>query len=99
MSSQSFWKCINQFLNDPFINPGKIVTDFSKVVNYLNADECGFNKILLMNKTIDRSFAGKYYGNIFKDINENEISIPNKKINKIVLNLPSKEAINILENY
>ena len=26
-------KCINKFLNDPFINPGKIVTDFSKVVN------------------------------------------------------------------
>ena len=92
-------KCINKFLNDPFINPGKIVKDFSKVVNYLNADECGFNKILLMNKTIDRSFAGKYYGNIFKDINENEISIPNKKINKIVLNLPSKEAINVFKNF
>ena len=92
-------KCINKFLNDSFINPGKIVTDFSNVVNYLNADECGFNKILLMNKTIDRAFAGKYYGNIFKDINKNEISIPNKKIKKIVLNLPSKEAINIFKNF
>jgi len=36
----------NKFFNDPFINPGKIVTDFSKVVNYLNIDECGFNNIL-----------------------------------------------------
>ena len=62
-------------------------------------DECGFNNILRMNKSIDSSFAGKYYGNIFKDINESEISIPNKKINKIVLNLPSKETINIFKNF
>jgi len=86
-------------LNDPFINPGKIVTDFSKVVNYLNLDNCGFNNILKMSKTIDSSFTGKNYGNIFKDINESQIIIPNEIINKIVLNLPSKETINNFKNF
>jgi len=51
-----FWdeepKTNNIFFNDPFLNPGKIVTDFSKVVNYLNIDECEFNNILKINPSI-----------------------------------------------
>ena len=89
----------NKFVNDPFLNPGKIVTDFSKVVNYLNSDECGFNNILKMKKTIDSSFTGKNYGNIFKGIKESQIIIPYKKIDKIILNLPSKEAIDKYKNF
>ena len=89
----------NKFLNDPFLNPGKVVTDFSKVVNYLNIDECGFNNILKMNKTIDSSFTGKNYGNIFKGIKESQIVIPKKMIDKIILNLPSKEAIDKFKNF
>ena len=89
----------NKFFNDPFINPGKIVTDFSKVVNYLNIDECGFNNILKMNKTIDSSYAGEKYGNIFKEINEDQIIIPSKMIDKIILNLPSKEKIDEFKNF
>jgi hypothetical protein len=89
----------NKFFNDPFINPGKIVTDFSKVINYLNIDECGFNNILKMNKTIDSSFAGEKYGNIFKEINEDQIIIPSKMIDKIILNLRSKEKIDEFKNF
>ena len=89
----------NKYFNDPFINPGKIVTDFSKVINYLNIDECGFNNILKMNKTIDSSFAGEKYGNIFKEINEDQIIIPSKMIDKIILNLPSKEKIDEFKNF
>ena len=98
-----FWdeepKTNNIFFNDPFLNPGKIVTDFSKVVNYLNIDECEFNNILKMNKSIDGSYTGNNYGNIFKEINKSQISIPSKMISEIVLNLPSKEAINIFKNF
>ena len=89
----------NKFLNDPFLNPGKIVTDFSKVVNYLNIDECGFNNILKLNKTIDSSFTGKNYGNIFKGIKESQTIIPSKMIDKIILNLPSKEAIDKFKDF
>jgi hypothetical protein len=89
----------SKYLNDPFLNPGKVVTDFSKVVNYLNIDECGFNNILKMNKTIDSSFTGKNYGNIFKGIKESQIVIPKKMIDKIILNLPSKEAIDKFKNF
>ena len=92
-------KTNNIFFNDPFLNPGKIVTDFSKVVNYLNIDECEFNNILKMNKSIDSSYTGNNYGNIFKEINKSQISIPSKMISEIVLNLPSKEAINIFKNF
>ena len=87
------------FFNDPFINPGKIATDFSKVVEYLNTDESGFNNILKMNKSIDNSFAGNSYGNIFKGINESQITIPNKMIPNIINNLPSKEDINQFKNF
>ena len=87
------------FFNDPFINPGKITTDFSKVVEYLNTDESGFNNILKMNKSIDNSFAGNNYGNIFKGINESQITLPNKMIPNIINNLPSKEDINQFKNF
>ena len=43
-----------------------------------------------MNKTIDSSYTGEKYGNIFKEINEDQIIIPSKMIDKIILNLPSK---------
>jgi len=89
----------NEFFNDPFIIPGKIFSDFSKVVNYLNTDECGFGNILKMTKTIDSSFAGNSYGNIFKEINEDQVVIPRKMINKIILNLPSEEEIEKFKNF
>ena len=92
-------KCKHLFFNDPFINPGKIVTDFSKVVDYLNTDETGFNNILKMNKSIDNSFAGNNYGNIFKKISESQIIIPNKMIQNIINDLPSKEDINQFKNF
>ena len=90
-------KIKNIYFNDPFINPGKIVTDFSKVVYYLNADENGFNNILKMNKSIDSSFAGKDY--VFKEINESQIINPNIMIQTIINNLPSKESINQFKNF
>ena len=89
----------NKFLNDPFLNPGKVVTDFSKVVNYLNLDECGFNNILKMKKTIVSSFTRKNYGNIFKEINGRQIINPKTMINKIILNLPSKEKIDLFKTF
>jgi len=92
-------KTNNIFFNDPFLNPGKIVTGFSKVVNYLNIDECEFNNILKMNKSIDSSYTGNNYGNIFKEINKSQISIPSKMIREIVSNLPLKEDINIFKNF
>jgi len=92
-------KSKNEFFNDPFIIPGKIFSDFSKVVNYLNTDECGFGNILKMTKTIDSSFAGNSYGNIFKEINEDQVVIPRKMINKIILNLPSEEEIEKFKNF
>ena len=41
----------NNFFNDPFLNPGGVVTNFSKVVDYLNVEECGFKNILKMKKS------------------------------------------------
>ena len=52
-----------------------------------------------MKKTIDSSFTGKNYGHIFKGIKESQIIIPNKMIEEIILNLPSKEAIDKLKNF
>ena len=46
------------FINDSFLNPGGVVSDFSKVVEYLNKDETGFENILKMKNTIDKS---KYF--------------------------------------
>ena len=92
-------KIKNGCMNNPFLNPGKVVTDFSKVVEYLNKDEFGFNNILRLNKTIDRSFTGEKYGYIFKEINENQIDIPMKIIEKIILNLPNKNSINEFKNF
>ena len=89
----------NKYINDSFFNPGKIVTDFSKVVAYLNTDECGFKDILKLKATIDRSFAGNNYGNIFKQINEKQIDIPINTINKIISHLPSKESISVFKNF
>ena len=52
-----------------------------------------------MNKTIDSSYTGEKYGNIFKEINEDQIIIPSKMIDKIILNLPSKEKIDEFKNF
>lgn len=92
-------KLKNKYINDLFFNPGKIVTDFSKVVDYLNMDECEFNKILKFKKTIDSSFAGNSYGNIFKEINEKQIVNPLTMINKITCNLPNQESISKFKNF
>ena len=88
-----------KYFNDPFLNPGKIVTNFAKVVEYLNADECGFKNILKMEKTIDTSFSGVNYGNIFKAINERQIHEPYEIINKIIYNLPSRDSIEKFKNF
>ena len=92
-------KTKNKYYNDPFFNPGKIVTDFSKVVEYLNIDECGFKDILKLNNTIDNSFKGKYYGSIFKQINGKQIDIPINTINKIISHLPSEESISVFKKF
>ena len=89
----------NEFINNPFLNPGKVVTDFSKVVAYLNTDECGFNNILSLNETINRSFAGTTYGNIFKNVNKNKIEIPLKIIKQIISNLPNKDSITEFQKF
>ena len=88
-----------QYFNDPFLNPGKIVTDFAKVVDYLNADECGFKNILKMKKTIDTSYTGQNYGNIFKVINTQNIHNPSEIITKIISDLPSKDSIEKFKNF
>ena len=88
-----------QYFNDPFLNPGKIVTDFAKVVDYLNADECGFKNILKMKKTIDTSYTGQNYGNIFKVINGKNIHKPSEIISKIISDLPSKDSIEKFKNF
>ena len=87
------------FHNDPFLNPGGIAINFAKIVNYLNTDECGFKNILAKKKTINSSFTGKNYGNIFKLINEKEINIPYKIINKINSDFSSKDSINNFKNF
>ena len=87
------------FINDSFLNPGGVVTEFSKVVEYLNNDENGFEKILKLKKTIDKSFIGKDYGNIFKEIDEKQIVNPIKMIQKIILNLPDQESISKFKNF
>ena len=87
------------FFNDPFLNPGGVVTNFSKVVDYLNVEECDFKNILKMKKIIDASFTGSHYGNIFKEINEKQINIPYKIINKIISNLPSRVSIDKFKNF
>ena len=53
-------------------------------------DECGFEKILKLKKTIDKSFIGKEYGNIFKEIEEKQIVNPIKMIQRNASNLPDK---------
>ena len=78
-------KKIKNIFNDPFLNPGKIVTNFAKVVDYLNADECGFKNILKMKKTIDTSYTGQNYGNISKVINGKNIHKPSEIISKIIM--------------
>ena len=92
-------KLNNYFINDSFLNPGGVTDDFSKVVVYLNKDECGFENILNMNKTIDKSFTGNNYGNIFRQANKNQIVDPKKMIDKIILNLPNQEAISYFKNF
>jgi hypothetical protein len=62
-------------------------------------DECEFNKILKFKKTIDSSFAGNSYGNIFKEINEKQIVNPLTMINKITCNLPNQESISKFKNF
>ena len=52
-----------------------------------------------MNKTIDSSFTGKKYGNIFKEIKKNQIVIPKKMFDIIISNLPSKESIDKFKNF
>ena len=92
-------KLNNYFINDSFLNPGGVTDDFSKVVVYLNKDECGFENILNMNNTIDKSFTGNNYGNIFRQANKNQIVDPKKMIDKIILNLPNQEAISYFKNF
>ena len=92
-------KLNNYFINDSFLNPGGVTDDFSKVVDYLNKDECGFENILNMNNTIDKSFTGNNYGNIFRQANKNQIVDPKKMIDKIILNLPNQEAISYFKNF
>ena len=92
-------KLNNYFINDSFLNPGGVTDDFSKVVDYLNKDECGFENILNMNNTIDKSFTGNNYGNIFRQANKNQIVDPKKMIDKMILNLPNQEAISYFKNF
>ena len=92
-------KIMKKYFNDPFLNPGKIVTNFSKVVDYLNKDEYGFKNILKLKETIDNSFTGKNYGNIFKEINKNQMDIPIIIIKKIISNLPNQESIAKFKNF
>ena len=73
----------NNYINDPFLNPGKVVDDFSKVVEYLNKDENGFENILKLKKTIDQTFTGNY-GNIFKKIEKKHVVVPIKMIQKLL---------------
>ena len=89
----------NEFINNQFLNPGKVVTDFSKVVAYLNTDECGFNNILSLKKTINNSFAGTTFGNIFKKENKNKIELPLKIIKQITSNLPNKDSITEFQKF
>ena len=64
-------KLKKDYMNNPFLNPGKVVTNFSKVVEYLNTDECGFNNILNSNIcTIDSSFTGASFGFTFKEVSK-----------------------------
>ena len=87
------------FINDSFLNPAGVFKDFSKVVEYLNADECGFEKILKLKKTIDKSFIGKEYGNIFKEIEEKQIVNPIKMIQRNASNLPDQDSILKFKNF
>ena len=87
------------FINDSFLNPGGVVSDFSKVVEYLNKDETGFENILKMKNTIDKSFFGNNYGYIFKSIDYKDIINPIKMVEKISLNLPSEESILKFKNF
>ena len=52
-----------------------------------------------MNNTIDKSFTGNNYGNIFRQANKNQIVDPKKMIDKIILNLPNQEAISYFKNF
>ena len=65
----------------------------------MNADECGFKNILKMKKTIDTSYTGQNYGNIFKVINGKNIHKPSEIISKIISDLPSKDSIEKFKNF
>lgn len=88
-----------EYINHPFLNPGKLAIDFSKVVEYLNNDECGFNDTLKLQKTIDNSYTGKHYGYIFKVVNINDINYPSKAIKKIIANLPNQNSLSEFKNF
>lgn len=75
------------------------MTDFSKVVNYLNIDECGFYNILKLEKTIDSSFAGQSYGNIFKKIPKKQINSPINSIKTYISQLPNQNLISEFKNF
>ena len=87
-------------MNNPFLNPGKVVTNFSKVVEYLNTDECGFNNILNSNIcTIDSSFTGASFGFTFKEVCQKQIEFPSKIIKKLISNLPEQNSITEFKNF
>jgi len=92
-------KVKNQYINNPFINPGKIVTNFSKVVQYLKKDECGFENIINLPTTLDPNFTGNNYGFIFKQLVEKQIAEPSKTIKKMIINLPDKKSISDFQNF
>ena len=88
-----------KYINDLFLNPGGLVTDFSKVVNYLNIDECGFYNILKLKETNDSSFAGQSYGNIFKKIPKKQINSPINSIKTYISQLPNQNLISEFKNF
>ena len=52
-----------------------------------------------MKKTIDKSFTGNNYWNIFKAIDKKQIIKPIEVIQKIILNLPNQESISKFKNF
>ena len=87
------------FKDDPFLNPGGVTDDFSRVVDYLNSDQIGFENIIKMKKTINGAFAGNNYGNIFGQINQNQVIKPIKMAQKLLSSLPDQKSISIFKSF